>query len=206
MCEQKWAGWDKAALDTMVYFKGRGVNLTAREARIVAALVKTNRTLSHDYLYDILWGEDPAGGPEYAGSSLKVHVYKIRRKLEKFPFGIVNIFGKGYAAVNVKSLPDFPSLSVMAYAVLIPLFLSFPVLAIAGLCQESSEMTETLKDKYGEERVSIALTNTGKLLERYENPTDGSWTMIVYPDGTYACVFATGTDWYDKKVFNDPGA
>lgn len=131
MCEKKWGGWDKAAMETMIYFKRRDVHLTDKEARIVAALIETDRTLTHEYLYDVLWGEDPSGGPEYAESSLKVHVSKIRKKLKGFPFGIECIWGKGYLGVNAKSLPDFPSLKIMAYAVLIPLFLSFPVLAIA---------------------------------------------------------------------------
>lgn len=131
MCEQKWGGWEKAALETMVYFKRRDVHLTDKEARLVAALIKTDRTLSHDYLFDVLWGESPDGGPECAESSLKVHISKIRKKLKNIPFRIDCIWGKGYAGINAKSLPDFPPLKIMAYAVLIPLFLSFPVLAIA---------------------------------------------------------------------------
>lgn len=207
MCEQKWGGWDRAALDTRLYFKGHDVHLTNQEARLVAALVKTNRTLSHEYLYDVLWGEDPGGGPEYAESSLKVHISKIRKKLSQFSFNIVTIWGKGYASINAKSLPNFPSLTVVAYALLIPLFLSFPMLAMAQrLCGENDKIAATLKDRYGEERVSVAFTDAGKLMERYENAKTGTWTIVVHPDGSYSCVWATGTEWHEKRVSKAPGA
>ena len=84
-----------------------------------------------EQVFDVLWGEDPEGGPEYAESSLKVHVSKIRKKISGFPFDIGTIWGKGYVAIRTKSLADFPPLPVVAYALLVPLFLSFPVLALA---------------------------------------------------------------------------
>jgi len=207
MCEKRWSGWNSSALIVRGYFLSRQVKLTNMEARLLAALIKTDRTLSHEYLFDVLWGEDPDGGPDTADNALKVHISKARRKLAKFPIDIVNIFGRGYAAVNAKSLDGFPPLNVVAYVLLIPLLLSFPVLALAqAICVDSNVLGPGLLKQYGEHRVSAAMTAEEKLLERYENPTTGTWTLIVYPNGAKACVVAHGTGWYEKKVPADPEA
>lgn len=207
MCEQKWSGWGRASLDTREYFQRRGIHLTDNEGRVVAALVKNGRPLSRQNLFDVLWGDDLDGGPELADNCLKVCISKIRKKIVGIPFKIDTIWGRGYVATNIKSLDGFPPLNVVAYAVLIPLLLSFPIAAVAQrLCVESDKISTLLDEKYGEERVSIAFTDAGKLLERYENPSDGSWTIIVYPDGSHACVFVTGNEWHNKTVSNDPGA
>jgi len=201
MCERKWEGWDQASLDTRRYFQLRGIHLTSNEGRIVAALVKKQRPLSNESLYDVLWGDDVDGGPEFAENCLKVAISKIRKKIAGLPFSIETIWGKGYTASNIKSLDGFPPLHVMAYVVLIPLFLGFPVLALAErICNDAPMVPKILAEKYGEQRVSAAVTDAGKLLERYENPATGTWTMIVYPNGAQGCMFASGTGWYDKKV------
>lgn len=207
MCEKRWEGWAGAALETRVYFKGYDIHLSNMEARLAAALIQTNRALSREYLFDVMWGDDPSGGPETADENLKVHLSRLRKKFSKLAIGIKNIHGSGYTAVNTKSLSGFPSLKIMAYALLIPLFLSFPILAVAqSICADNDDITTMLQGKYGEERVSVAFTQAGKLMERYENPKNGTWTLIVHPDGSHACIFATGTDWHDKKVSSVPEA
>ena len=205
MCEQKWSGWQRAEIDTRTYFKHLDIHLSGHEARIVAALIKTGRPLTHEYLHDVLWGDDADGGPLSVEQNIRTHICRIRAKLKKLTFGIQNIYGKGYFAHDTKSLPDFPPLNVMAYAVLIPLFLSFPVMALAqGLCEDRDKIETHMLEKYGETPRSIALTNANKPIQLFINDETESWTLIVYPDGARACIFASGTGWYDKTVNGDP--
>lgn len=207
MCEKKWSGWGRASLDTREYFQRRGIHLTDNEGRVVAALVKNGRPLSRANLFDVLWGDDVDGGPELADNCLKVCVSKLRKKINGIPFGIETIWGRGYVAKNIKSLDGFPPLNVMAYAVLIPLLLSFPIAAVAqAFCADPPALSAGLAKQFNEYRVSAAMTAEQKLLERYENPVTGAWTLVVYENGHKACVVAAGTEWYEKKVNNDPGA
>lgn len=205
ICEQKWSGWQRAEIDTRIYFKRMDIHLSGHEARIVAALIKTGRPLTVEYLYDVLWGDDKDGGPLGVEQNIRTHICRIRGKLKKLSFGIENIYGKGYFAHGANKLPDFPPLNVMAYFFLIPLFLSFPVMALAQtLCGEREKLEHELEMEYGETRQFLALSKTQKVIATYINPETGSWTIIRYPDGIYGCILETGEGWYAKPRNGDP--
>ena len=198
---QKWSGWQRAEIDTRTYFKHLDIHLSGHEARILAALIKTGRPLTHEYLHDVLWGDDANGGPLSVEQNIRTHICRIRAKLKKLSFGIQNIYGKGYCAHDTKSLPDFPPLNVMAYLVLIPLFLSFPVMAVAqSLCDTPESIRNTLSEKYKERQVSLAFTSQNKAIARFESEGGRTWTLVEYPNKQYACILATGLNWYESPA------
>lgn len=190
-------------------FRAGGVPLTDRELTVAAALKRYPSAISPDRLAIILYGDDPDGGPIDATGVIKVFLHRLRKKIERagIPWRIDNVYGEGYVLRSEDPKVHKKAIASLAVTVGFSLLLVHPVMALAQrLCVDGADMVTTLQNKYGEERVSVAITDTGKLLERYENPKSGGWTIVVYPNGEMACVFATGKDWYDKKAGNDPEA
>ena len=82
--------------------RGKPVPLGGSKQRtLLAALaLEANRVVPDDRLIDLLWPEEP---PEGAIDALRVHVSKLRAKLEKDPRApryIKTVRGVGYALVR----------------------------------------------------------------------------------------------------------
>ena len=58
------------------------INLTRTEALLIYNLMKgAGKVLSHSQLSEIMWGDDYPGATE----SLRVHIHRLREKIEKDP-------------------------------------------------------------------------------------------------------------------------
>lgn len=56
---------------------------------IVSALSKAYpRPVSHSALFDILYGDDPNGGPENPRNVVAVRIWKVRKQIEKYGWTI----------------------------------------------------------------------------------------------------------------------
>jgi DNA-binding response OmpR family regulator len=77
-----------------VYVEGKSVELAKREYEVLAYLVSnTNRVVGHMEAYENIWG-DTIGRESDAG--LRVHVGRIRKKLEDYSWVIKSVPGVGY--------------------------------------------------------------------------------------------------------------
>lgn len=59
-------------------------------------------------------------------------------------------------------------------------------------CAPAAEMTQVLKDKYGEDRVFTGVANNGVgAIFLFRSP-GGSWTMLVRAPHEYMCIITDG--------------
>ena len=76
-----------------VAVNGHAVNFSRAEFLIVSRLAKTpERVVSAEELWQVAWGERKPYNPV----SLRVHVYRVRAKLEPFGLKIETMIGVGY--------------------------------------------------------------------------------------------------------------
>lgn len=66
----------------------------------------------------------------------------------------------------------------------------------AAHCAPYAELTETLKQRFGETLRFRASDERGFQLEFFAN-ADGSWTLVMRRDGR-ACAVAAGTAWRER--------
>ncbi|MFC2004010.1 response regulator transcription factor [Chloroflexota bacterium] len=65
-----------------LYYRSREINLTVTETRILSQLMKnTGHVVTHSSLAEAVWGDDYPG----AADSLKVHIRRVREKIEDDP-------------------------------------------------------------------------------------------------------------------------
>lgn len=77
----------------VVTWKGRTVDLERRQAIILRALLDRPRSVAS--LVDVVWGDDPSGGPDDVANHLQVAVSRLRTALKQA--GVpVRIIGKRY--------------------------------------------------------------------------------------------------------------
>jgi len=68
-------------------------------------------------------------------------------------------------------------------------------------CDTRPDLLSYLKTKYNEEIVSMAVTNTGTLVERLESNNKETWSLIItFPVTQQSCLIAAGTGWKELKV------
>ena len=76
------------------------IELTAREFEILKYLAENKgRVISHERLYEAIWGEDSFG----CDNTIMVHIRHLREKLEDNPTTpqyIITMKGLGYKLVN----------------------------------------------------------------------------------------------------------
>jgi hypothetical protein len=64
-------------------------------------------------------------------------------------------------------------------------------------CGPREGLEESMRDQYGETRVSVALDQNGFLIEVWANPDNATWTAtLTTPDGQ-TCIAAYGTSYED---------
>lgn len=74
------------------------------------------------------------------------------------------------------------------------------------LCGSGKEIIKQLEEKYGENLASVAFNSVGHLVQRFQNPKTGTWTIVSYPDPDYACIRDHGTEWYEQDTEPKPQA
>ena len=68
-------------------------------------------------------------------------------------------------------------------------------------CFRYSEVARQLKGTYEETPVSLGLQANGNLLQVFNSPKRGSWTIVsTSPDGS-ACVLAAGRNWENVRGY-----
>jgi DNA-binding response OmpR family regulator len=57
---------------------------------------RNGRTVRHDFIHEVLWGDDPNGGPNDARNVLAVMVNHANSRLSAVGYRIRNVWGVGY--------------------------------------------------------------------------------------------------------------
>lgn len=68
-----------------------------------ALLVISPRVLYQDQIYELIWGDDSAGGPLNTAKILHIHIHHLRNRLYRLGLQIITHHGMGY---SVRILPD----------------------------------------------------------------------------------------------------
>lgn len=63
-------------------------------------------------------------------------------------------------------------------------------------CYPADQIERQLAAQFEEEKVSVAATNGGKLIERWES-ANGGWTLLVRVKRNLLCVIDSGSNWRD---------
>ena len=168
----------------------------------MTALDRSSGLVRKEVITELLYGDDPNGGPEEPLNSIKIFVLKLRRKIRKgrFPVRVDTIWGQGWQSTSTEEGKDHRSaLRSLAAVVIFSLLFLHPVLALAQwFCSDRDKLVYGIENEFGEERVSIAWTTTGQIIERYEHPVTKAWTLTIYPINSQACIVSHGDRWYDS--------
>lgn len=77
-------------------------SMSPMQLRLLDALVAgKNRYQSKSVLIEKIYADDPDGGPDDAVRHLRVHIHKLRSKLEKAGFDIEVNWGVGYRLIQI---------------------------------------------------------------------------------------------------------
>lgn len=168
----------------------------------MTALDRSGGLVTREALIDLLYGDDPNGGPEDPLDSIKIFIHKIRKKIivAELPIRIDTVWGQGWRRAWTDGRDPKRTLSRLAFLVCFSLLMIHPLLAMASMfCDDHDKLAAGLQETFGEVRVSMAWTATGGLLERYENPVTKTWTLTLYPVNSQACIVSHGEYWYERK-------
>lgn len=97
-----------------------------------------------------------------------------------------------------------PKIAVAALAAMFAVFAMIPP-ATAGPCGARNDIARHLAEKYLEKRRSIALMNTGGILEVYVS-AQGSWSIVTSSPSGWSCIVAAGDAWQDDATDLGPEA
>lgn len=61
-------------------------------------------------------------------------------------------------------------------------------------CHPASQVERQMTGRYQEEKVAVAATDDGKLIERWESPS-GGWTLLVRIKRDVLCIITSGSNW-----------
>jgi hypothetical protein len=81
--------------------------------------------------------------------------------------------------------------------------LSFSGAAVAGeqtACDLRYKVVEHLARKYGEAVSASGISSVGALVEVFENPKTGTWTITVTAPGGPACLVGSGDGWRNNAA------
>jgi hypothetical protein len=87
------------------------------------------------------------------------------------------------------------TLSALAYAVAISLYLSRPATAQAMTCDHYPTLAERLASEFGEMPLARGLDWRGSIAEWWANPETGTWSLVTLSPQGYACIPAHGTSY-----------
>ncbi|MFQ5773482.1 MAG: hypothetical protein ACE5GS_03080 [Kiloniellaceae bacterium] len=68
-----------------------------------------------------------------------------------------------------------------------------------SVCTTHSAMAEQLKSKYAENRIAVALTSKGSLVEVFSSADGATWTVVVTLIDGRSCILIAGEDWQDAR-------
>ncbi len=61
-------------------------------------------------------------------------------------------------------------------------------------CYPADQIERQMARQFQEEKVAVAATNDGKLIERWES-VNGGWTLLVRIKRNVLCVISSGSNW-----------
>ncbi len=61
-------------------------------------------------------------------------------------------------------------------------------------CYPANQIERRMSSQFQEEKVAVAATNDGKLIERWES-VDGEWTLLIRIKRNVLCVIGSGSNW-----------
>ncbi len=61
-------------------------------------------------------------------------------------------------------------------------------------CHPAEQLERQMATQYSEEKVAVAATNDGKLIERWES-ANGGWTLLIRIKRNVLCVIGSGSNW-----------
>jgi DNA-binding response OmpR family regulator len=80
---------------------GKTLTLSPLQTKLAAVMAKKYpHTATKVGIIELMYGDDPNGGPEYAESIIGIYVHAIRRKIKGTSLSIENIWGVGYKFVH----------------------------------------------------------------------------------------------------------
>jgi len=68
------------------------------------------------------------------------------------------------------------------------------------VCDLRHKVVEHLASKYGEAVSAWGVSSAGALVEVFENPETGTWTITVTAPGGTACLVGAGDGWRHKTA------
>ncbi len=87
--------------------------------------------------------------------------------------------------------------AVLVVGLLVPVFDDY----VAPNCAPAATAEQRLRERYGEELVSSAVTSDGKhIIERWESMETGSWTLLVRTMGGLLCMMSNGAGWHEIPI------
>ncbi len=93
----------------------------------------------------------------------------------------------------LKRIFIFTGLALFSLA-LVGLFFAARAGAQEPPCKPADQVERMLSSQFNEQRVSVAATSDGKLLERWES-SGGSWTLVLRIKRNVLCLIASGLNW-----------
>ena len=64
-------------------------------------------------------------------------------------------------------------------------------------CAPYSQMTDTLKVKFGESMLGMGITSAKSIVEIWASYKNGTWTVLLTNSDGLACIKASGTRWVE---------
>ena len=66
-------------------------------------------------------------------------------------------------------------------------------------CMSHGKMVDLLSGRYSEQRVSVGLETSGRLIELFATADGETWTMVMTTPNGVTCVIAAGLEWQDVE-------
>ena len=83
-----------------LHVDGVSIHLSPEHTKFAAALErKYPQIATKEAILELMYGNDPNGGPEYAETIMSIYVHRIRKKLQGTTLSIENVWGSGYKFV-----------------------------------------------------------------------------------------------------------
>ena len=90
--------FERQVNETFNAFFAYGITLTNQQTRLMTPLYHIKGVCRTESLINAIWYDVPTGEPDYAENIIKVHISKIRKKINVVgaPFKITPVWGMGY--------------------------------------------------------------------------------------------------------------
>lgn len=86
--------------NSAILVDGKSIGLSPLQVKLLAIMArKYPHTATKAGILEVLYGDDPNGGPEYADRIVLIYIHTIRKKLKGTSLSIETIWGVGYKFV-----------------------------------------------------------------------------------------------------------